>query len=47
MTVDLIGCVFLIPECFADLTAKVIFSIQNINKKKKIKMKIKLNLKKC
>ena len=46
MTVDLIGCVFLIPECFADLTAKVIFSIQNINKKKENKDEDKIEPKK-
>ena len=46
VTVDLIGCVFLIPECFADLTAKVILSIQNINNKKENKDEDKIEPKK-
>ena len=37
---------FLIPECFADLTAKVILSIQNINNKKENKDEDKIEPKK-
>ena len=35
VTLDLIGCAFLIPECVGDLTEKIISSIKNRNEKKK------------